>query len=344
MRLHWYIARRLLSILPVLFVMLLIMFTVSRLIPGDPVFEYLGVGTEEGMVDPEIIARVRAELGLDKPLYIQFLVYLNRIIHGDFGFSYSSHRPVIADIAERFMSTAELAVVSFLIIISVGVPLGIGCALKKEGVIDNIGRFIAIIGGGTPSYVVGIILQLTLSYHLGLFPLAGRFSMSMYIRNPIQRLTGLYLLDSLLTWRLDALVDCLSHLVLPAITLSTRGLAYVVRMTRTATLSVLGEEYIRTARAMGLDEHVVIWKYALRNALVMILTVTGIVFGGLLRGAFLVEAVFDWPGLGGYMVKAISWVDYPGILGTSLVICSIYLLVNLVVDVSYKIVDPRIEY
>jgi len=307
--------------------------------PGDPLFEYLGEAPT-----PEQIAKIREELGIDKPLYEQYCIYLWRLVHGDMGWSYSTRHRVFDDIIERFSATVELAVMSFLIIVIIGFPLGIACALRKEGPIDTLGRVVVLVGAGMPSFWLAIVLQILLYLFLGIAPVGGRISIYTSLHHPVRSISGLYVLDSILTGNTTAFVDSIRHLFLPSVVLSTRGLAIVTRMTRASMLEVMSEEYVRNARALGISERLVVWKYALRNTLVEGLTVLGIVTGLLLRGAVLVETVFDWPGLGSYMVNSISSLDYPAITGTGIFITLVYVTTNYAIDLLYKVVDPRIEY
>jgi len=318
----------------------LVIFSAIQLIPADPALVYLG----EINPTQEMIEKARHELGLDQPLYVQYFLYIGRIFQGDFGKSILTNRPVLSDLRDHFMATMELTWMAFLIALFCGVSLGITSATRRDSkLIDSGSRVISVVGVGTPVFWLALLLQLVFSGILGLFPMQGRVDQVVHLLYPIRRVTGLYLLDALLAGNWVALGNLFTHVVLPALTLSSRGLAMLSRLTRATMLETLEQDFIRTARAMGLSEKLVIYKYALRNCLVTVITVSGIVLGSLVEGSFLVETVFDWPGLGLYSVNAILYSDYSALMGSIFIITILFVLVNLVVDTMYTFVDPRIR-
>lgn len=302
-----FLVRRLLLLVPTLAGVTAAAFLMLHLTPGDPVTLMLGEFASRGEV-----ARLRAELGLDRPLLVQYLRYLDRTLHGDLGRSIRSHRPVVDEIADRFPSTLQLAVAAMTVAVGAALPLGVVAATARFPLVDSIVMVSALVGLSMPTFWSGLLLILVFSLVLGWFP--------------ITESRGL------------------AALVLPAVTLAAPAAAVLARMTRSSVLEVLRQEYIRTARAKGLGERVVVYRHALRNALVSVLTVVGLQFGGLLAGAVIVESVFARPGLGRLTVNAVLSRDFPLAQGVVLVIALLYILVNMGVDVLYVFLDPRIRY
>jgi peptide/nickel transport system permease protein len=305
-----YVLRRLLLLVPVLFGLSIFVFLLIHLAPGDPVETQLGIHAT-----PQTIARLRLSLGLDQPLPVQYLIWLNRMLHGDLGTSLYAHAPVTSLILQRFPTTLVLTISSTVVALLIGVPLGVLSATRRGGVTDNVGRLISIIGISIPVFWLGFLLMLAFAVKIPIFPAGG--SVSTY--GPIA-------------------------LVLPTLTLGAAFAGVIVRFTRASMLEVLGQDYVRTARAKGLSARTVNYRHALRNALIPLVTVVGLQVGVLLAGAVLTETVFSLPGLGLLMTDAVAARDYPLILGCVLFVAVLVVLVNLVVDLLYGVLDPRVRY
>ncbi len=288
----------------------------------------------------EQLKQITKELGLDKPLYVQYFTYLGRLIRGDFGRSILTRRPVLQDLLTYFPATLELTLVSMLIMIPLGIFFGVLSAVKRNSILDHVIRVFALSGVSMPVYWLGLILLLVFYFKLGIFPGPGR--LDPYITPP-QTITGLYIVDSILTGNWEALVNSVKHIVLPAVTLAYATTGMTARITRSSMLEVIGAEFIKTAKAKGLSPRRVIFKHALRNALIAPITLIGYEFGYLLAGAVLTETIFGWPGLGRYAVESMTNVDFPAVLGVVILTTFVYVLVNLAVDIAYVIIDPRIR-
>lgn len=330
-----YLFRRLLELVPVFFGVILVVFVISRLTPGDPAVVMLGE-----KATPEAVAQLRLALGLNDPLPVQFGRYLGRAVRGDFGRSIQSNERVVVDLATRFPATAELTFGAMLIASTVGVLTGVIAAARRNSWFDGVSMFVALFGFSMPIFWLGIMLILLFAWLLGWFPISGRLDLTV----DLARVTNFYLLDAVLTRNWAALGNALRHLVLPAVTLSTVPLAIIARMTRSSLLEVLRQDYVRTARAKGLAERRVVFGHALRNAAIPVITVIGLNVGSLLGGAILTETIFAWPGIGRLVVDAIFARDYPVVQGAVLVIAVVFVVVNLLVDLSYAALDPRIRY
>ena len=330
-----YLLRRLLEMVPVFFGVILVVFVISRLTPGDPARIILGE-----RATPEAMAQLREALGLDEPLPRQFVGYLGRAVRGDLGRSIQSNERVIIDLATRFPATVELTVSAMLIASTVGVLTGVLAAVRQNSWFDGFSMFAALFGFSMPIFWLGIMLILLFAWQLGWFPISGRLDFAI----ELQRVSNFYVIDALVTRNWAALTDALRHLVLPAVTLSTVPLAIIARMTRSSLLEVLRQDYVRTARAKGLAERRVVLAHALRNASIPVITVIGLNVGSLLGGAILTETIFAWPGVARLVVDAIFARDYPVVQGTVLVIAIVFVLVNLLVDLAYAYLDPRIRY
>ena len=335
MNLRAYIARRLLLMLFVLWGILTITFIIARVIPADPIGAILGPQAPE-----EIVEKVRREWGLDKPLWRQYIDYLIGAVQGDLGKSIKTNRPVMQDLLHFFPATIELATFSLIIAVLIGVPIGILSAIKKDSIIDHVSRVLALVGVSTPVFWLGLVLLYVFYYKLGIAPEPGRLSIGVELPRQI---TGMILLDSLLLGRFDVFVDALKHLILPSFVLGYYSSAYIMRITRSAMLETLNQEYIRMARAKGLREKLVLYRHALRNALIPTVTVIGITYGFLLEGAVLTETIFAWPGLGRYSTQAYLSLDYNAVMGATLLIALVYSIVNLAVDILYAFIDPRVR-
>lgn len=332
-----FIARRLLAALPVLLGISLITFGFLKLTgaKGGICAAILGERYTE-----ERCAVIRQKFGWDENLALQYGRYLTRTVQGDLGESMVTRRAVAAELGERFPATMELALVAMLLAVLVGVPLGIVAAARHNTWVDLSAMLVALGGVSMPVFWLGLMMIYVLAVRLDLFPTSGRLSSGMVL---VDR-THLHLIDSLLARDLPAFKDALHHLVLPAVALSTIPASIIARIARSAMLDVLGQDYIRTARAKGLGERAVVLRHALANALLPVVTVIGLQTGYLLSGAVLTETIFSWPGVGSWMVNAISSNDLPVVQGGVLVFAIVFVLINLLVDISYAWLDPRIRY
>ncbi|WP_324670388.1 ABC transporter permease [Geochorda subterranea] len=330
-----FVARRLVLMAIVLFGVLVITFVVSHVIPADPVGAILG-----GNAPPEKVAELRRQLNLDKPLPQQFVTYLAGAVRGDLGRSLRTGRPVTEDIGRFFPATLELALAATLVALAVGIPLGVVSAVGRNRLPDHVARVLSIVGVSMPVFWLGLVLLLVFYFRLGWLPGSGRLDL-FTIEPP--RVTGLLLVDSLLAREWEALRSALSHLVLPAVVLGFSATANVARTSRSSMLEVLFQDFVRTARAKGVPERAVVLRHALRNALIPTVTLVGLIFGSLLEGAVLTETIFSWPGLGRYITTGYLALDYPAVMGGTLYIAVVYSLVNLVVDILYAVIDPRVR-
>jgi len=288
----------------------------------------------------ETLAQMRAEWGLDKPLVVQYGIWLGHALRGDFGQSILTHQSVLVELVQRFPNTLELSIFAMIFATIIGMLAGIVSAVRRYSFWDYASMLVALFGVSMPVFWLAIILIMVFGIKLDLLPTGGRLGV-MYSITPI---THLYLVDSLLELRFPAFLDTLKHLILPAAALGTIPMAFVARITRSSMLDVMGQDYIRTARSKGLNERAIIIKHALRNAMIPIVTASGTEFAGLMGGAVLTETIFSWPGLGTYIVQAVSARDYPAVQGSVIFVALVVALVNLVVDIVYSYVDPRIRY
>ena len=326
--------KRVLGLLLVVFGVSLITFTISHLIPGDPARLIAGDRASDALV-----AGIRHQLGLDLPLYQQYGRYVLDLVQGDLGTSIRTNRPVLEDLQAFFPATLELALVALFLAILVGVPLGVLSAVYHNRAIDQIARTLAVTGISTPAFWMGLGAIVLFYGHLGWLPGGGRLSEGL---TPPSTITGFYLIDALLAGNFSLFVDALKHLILPAATLGFVTLGVISRQIRSAMLDQLGEDYIRTARAYGLSKWTVILRHALPNALIPSVTVLGLTLGDLLYGAVLTETVFAWPGMGAYVVKSIQSLDFPAVMGFAILVSFIYVLLNMAIDLLYRVIDPRI--
>ncbi len=330
-----YIIRRLLLAVPVLIGLSMLLFAFVHLLPGDPATAILGQHAT-----PERVAAMRAYLHLDQPLWQQYLIYVNNLLHGDFGTSVVNSQPVIKEFLIRFPATVELALAAMLFASLVGIPLGRYAARHAQGWQDGIVTVVSLLGISIPVFVLGLSLQYIFAVQLGWLPASGRIDP----RAHVELHTNLMLVDSLLNGRPDLFVDGLSHLLLPAIALGSIPLAIITRITRASVLDVANEDHVRTARAKGLQEKRVDTRHVMRNAWLPVVTVLGLQVGGLLAGAVITETVFGWGGVGRYVVDAIDNRDYVVVQNVILIFAIIFLVVNLIVDVLYAFLNPRIRY
>jgi dipeptide transport system permease protein len=311
-------------------------FFLIRLVPGDPIEAMAG---ERG-IDPARHEQLRRDLGFDQPLLLQYGIYVGRVLHGDLGRSIVTREAVLSEFAALFPATVELALCAMLFALVLGLPAGILAAVRRNTVLDHGVMGIALTGYSMPIFWWGLLLILLFSVELDLTPVSGRIAVEYYI----EPVTGFLLVDSLISGERGAFASALSHIILPAIVLGTVPLAVIARMTRSAMLEVLGEDYIRTARAKGLPPHRVILIHALRNALIPIVTVIGLQVGVLFTGAILTETLFSWPGVGKWLIEAINRRDYPVLQGGILLIGMVVMGVNLLVDLTYGLINPRIRH
>jgi dipeptide transport system permease protein len=311
-------------------------FFLIRLVPGDPIETMAG---ERG-IDPTRHEQLRHELGFDRPLLVQYGGYVVRVLHGDLGRSIVTHEAVLSEFSVLFPATVELALCAMLFALVFGLPAGILAAVRRNSIFDHGVMGVALTGYSMPIFWWGLLLILLFSVQLDLTPVSGRIAVEYFI----EPVTGFLLIDSLLSSDRGAFASALSHMVLPAIVLGTVPLAVIARMTRSAMLEVLGEDYIRTARAKGLPAYRVIWIHALRNALIPIVTVIGLQIGVLFTGAILTETIFSWPGVGKWLIEAINRRDYPVLQGGMLLIGAVVMGVNLLVDLTYGLINPRIRH
>jgi len=333
-----FLLRRLASSAVVLAGVSVITFALARLLPSDPAAIFIGP-----RAGPETIARVREELGLNEELHVQYFVYMRDMLGGDWGTSIATRRPVIDDIAARLPASIELIVAAMLIALPVGLALGMLSARWHGRPMDMGVRVVSIIGVSLPAFFLGLLLQILFFRQLDILPLAGRVGSDLRFTSPIDAVTGLYLIDAIVTANWTAAMDVTWHLILPAITLAAYPIGLISRMTRSSMLETLGKDYVRTARAYGLHERLIVSRLALRNAMVPVLTVIGLTLAYMLTGTFFVEFVFNWPGLGTYAIDAILATDYPAIMGIALIGAAAYVVINLVVDLLQAWVDPRIR-
>jgi peptide/nickel transport system permease protein len=337
MNLLRFFARRIAFMVLVLFGISIIIFFLTRVVPSDPAALYVGP-----MARPEQIEAARTKLGLDQPLPLQYVHYMGDLVRGNWGTSLRTRQPVIEDIIRFLPNSLELIGMAMLIAVIIGVPLGALVARYKDRFLDHFARLGSIAGVSIPSFWLALLLQILLVRNLDLLPLGGRISMSIGIISPVQELTGFMILDAFISGNYVALIDLLRHSIMPVLTLAAYPVGMFTRMTRSTMLEVLGNDYIRTARAFGITEKRITFIYALKNAFGPTLTVIGLTFAYALLGAFFVEVIFSWPGIGTYAVKGILSMDYPAILGACLVVAFFYIVVNLVIDLLQSFLDPRI--
>jgi peptide/nickel transport system permease protein len=334
-KLGQFVTRRLLALIPVLLGVSIVVFALIRMIPGDPVIVMLGERAR-----PEDIERVREEMGFNRPIYIQYLEWMGRVVRGDLGKSIINRTEVMDELKYRLSATIEMIVVGMIIGMGVGISIGILSALRRNSWIDLVATAGALLGVSMPIYWLALILVYALAVNRAIFPPSARLDVNL----EVVRRTGFMLLDTLLMGDVRLFLNALWHLILPSFVLSTVIMPILARLTRASMLEVMRQDYVRTAEAKGLRHRVVIMRHALKNALLPIVTVVGLQLGGLLGGALLTETIFSWPGMGLWTYRAILSRDYPIVQGAVLVSATIYVVVNLLVDISYAYLDPRIRY
>jgi peptide/nickel transport system permease protein len=330
-----YLVRRLLLLVPILLGVSLLIFFWIRALPGSPAESLLGE-----RATPALVKAYRHEYGFDRPVYVQYWKYLQTTVKGDLGVSIADHRRVIDDIKTRFPATVELALAAMIFAVGVGVPLGFLAAKRHGGVFDNVSLVASLLGISIPIFFLAIILKYIFAIRLGWLPSVGRISITLDVKHP----TNFYILDAIIQGQWSVLWDVIKHLILPAIALGSIPLAIITRITRAAVLDVQNEDYVRTARSKGLPPYTVDRRHVLRNALLPVTTIIGLQTGLLLSGAVLTETVFAYPGMGSWLRDAIFNRDYPVLQGGILFLAVVFVLVNLIVDLSYAIINPRIRY
>lgn len=332
-----FIVRRLALGILVLFGVVLITFVLTRVIPSDPAAQWVGP-----RATPEQIKAAKIELGLDKPIYVQFWKYLQGLIRGDLGRSLRSHQPVAQELKSYLPATIELVLISTIAATLIGLPLGVLSAKRKDEWLDHLCRFFSVGAVSLPTFWMGLGLQLICYRVLGILPMGDRLSTEVKLFYDIPRITGFLLFDSLITGNSVVFKDALVHMILPGIVIATYPIGLVARMTRSALLEILNEDYIRAARSYGLRERTVLWSYALKNSLGPTATVVTLSIGYSLVNTFLVESIFSWPGIGNYVASAVIRLDYPAIMGVTIFSACAYVMLNLVADLIIAL-DPRVR-
>ena len=331
------ILQRLLMMVPLMVGMTLISFVVSHTLPADPVGANLG---QRSMEDPQIVAAFRAQWGLDKPLPQQYLTYLGNLLQGNMGMSIRTHMQVADDLGRYLPASAELAIAATLVGTLLGIPFGVASAVRRNQWLDHVLRAVSLLGVSSPVFWLGLVALYVFYFRLGWLPGPGRLDVGM--PEP-PHLTGMYTFDSLVAGDWPALSSSLRHLILPGLVLASVYLGLVTRMTRSSMLEVLSADYVRTARGKGLKARSVVYRHALGNALIPTITVLGLAFGDVLAGTVLTETIFSWPGIGRYAYESAVTLDFPAIMGVSLVIAAVFITVNLATDIAYVMLDPRLR-
>jgi peptide/nickel transport system permease protein len=333
-----FFLRRIVTSLLVLIGVSIITFFLARVVPSNPAALYIGPKARQEDID-----RVTKQLGLDRPLPVQYIVYMQELLHGDLGTSISTKKPITEELAGRIPATLELLFSGMFCATLIGVPLGVLSARSQGKLFDVLVRILSIAGVSMPAFFLGLVLQIVFFRNLEILPLAGRVDSDLRFTAPLTQITNFILFDSFVTRNWVTLKDAFLHLILPSLTLAAYPMGLIARMTRAAMLETLEQDYIRTARAYGIKQHIIIYLYALKNAISPTLTVIGLTFAFALTGTFFVEIIFNWPGLGLFTVRSLLNVDYPAIMGMTLFGATGYVLINLIVDLIQAWVDPRVS-
>jgi peptide/nickel transport system permease protein len=331
-----YLMTRVLGMVVMIVLATLVVFIIASLVPADPILAQLG---DMQAADKALVAAYRAKWGLDLPLWEQYWIFLTRLVHGDFGISISSQRPVLADIAQYAPATIELSTVAFALAVLVGVPLGVLAAVRRDSWIDHVARLLSLVGVSAPTFWLAFIMLALFYGGLRIAPGPGRLDV-IYLPPPT--VTGLYLIDSALAGQWTVFRNAAAHLVLPGIVLAATTLGLITRTTRAAMLDALHQDYVRVARAKGMAEWAIVRRHALPNALIPVVTLGGLAYAVLLSGTVLTETIFSWPGLGRYTFRSAVSLDFPAIMGITFIVAVVYLVINLIVDLSYALLDPRV--
>lgn len=330
-----YLLRRIGFMILVLFGVTTVVFFLSHVVPSDPVRMALGPDATQEMVDNYV-----RERGLDKPLIVQYGIYLEHVLHGDFGNSILTRQKVSKDLARFIPATVELMIPSLVISVAVGLFLGVVAAVRRGHWFDHTSRLLSLFGMSMPIFWLGLMLQVIFYKELNWLPSSGRLDSGL---SPPPFVTGLYTIDSLVAGQWAVFLSALKHLTLPAVALSSINIGLIARISRTSLLDELSADYVRTARGKGLPERTVIYGHALRNALIPVVTVLGMRIGAMFGGAVLTETVFAWPGVGRYAVNGLRWMDFPVVMGFTLWTCFVFTVMNILVDLSYSFLDPRVR-
>jgi peptide/nickel transport system permease protein len=338
MRLVIFISKRMLGLLALLLVLSTLVFFFSRSLPGDVAALYIG-----GMAKPEQIARARVELGLDKPIYVQYIRYMKKLFQGDMGISLRTHRPVLQDLKEKIPMSFELVLLALVLGAAMGISSGCFAALKQGMWFDEIFKWVTSACVSIPIFFMALVLQLLFFNVLGWFPLQGRIDSMLEFTNPIEQVTGFSLIDTLITGNYTAFINVTWHMVLPVLALFVAPFGIIARLTRSSLLEVMPQDYILAARAAGINEGVLFFRYGLRNALSPVLTVVGLSVALALLATFYVEMIFNWPGIGYYALASIISLDYTALMGVTMMIGSVYVIANTLTDIVRKVLDPRIK-
>jgi peptide/nickel transport system permease protein len=314
----------------------LVVFVIANQVPADPILAQLG---DMQAADEALVAAYRARWGLDLPIWQQYWIFISGLMHGDFGVSISSQRPVLDDIVQYAPATIELSTVAFLLAVTVGVPLGVLAAVKRDSWIDHVARMLSLVGVSAPTFWLAFMFLALFYGGLQIAPGPGRLDV-VFLAPP--SVTGSYLIDSALAGQWDTFRNAAAHLVLPGIVLAATTLGLITRTTRAAMLESLHQDYVRVARAKGLSERAIILGHALPNALIPVVTLGGLAYAVLLSGTVLTETIFSWPGLGRYTFRSAVSLDFPAIMGITFIVAVVYLVINLLVDLTYAVLDPRV--
>ena len=331
-----YLIARVAGMIVMIVLATLVVFLIATQVPADPILAQLG---DMQAADEELVAAYRARWGLDLPIWQQYWIFLTGLVQGDFGVSISSQRPVLADIAQYAPATIELSTVAFLLAVVVGVPLGVLAAVRRDSWIDHLARLLSLIGVSAPTFWLAFIFLALFYGGLRIAPGPGRLDVVFL---PPPAVTGLYLIDSALAGQWDVFQNAAAHLVLPGIVLAATTLGLITRTTRAAMLDALNQDYVRVARAKGMAEWAIVRRHALPNALIPVVTLGGLAYAVLLSGTVLTETIFSWPGLGRYTFRSAVTLDFPAIMGITFIVAVVYLVINLIVDLSYALLDPRV--
>jgi peptide/nickel transport system permease protein len=331
-----YLGQRLVAAVLMMVMATLVVFLIANTVPGDPVLAQLG---DMAASNQEFVAEFRAKMGLDRPLWQRYWIFLAGLTHGDLGVSIATQRPVIEDIKQYAPATIELSTIAFLLSLMIGIPLGIIAAVRRDSWIDHVARFASLIGVSSPTFWLAFIALAVFYGGLQIAPGPGRLDPAALAPPTV---TGLFLLDSVVDRDWETLYDVIAHLVLPSLVLAAATLGLITRTTRASMLETLGQEYIRVAKAKGLKQIAVVMRHALPNALIPVVTVGGLAYANLLTGAVMTESIFSWPGLGRYTFRSAVAVDFPAILGITLLVAMVYVVINLLTDLSYALLDPRV--
>lgn len=332
-----FIGKRLLYLVVMLLGVATLVFILTKLIPGDPTVANL---SQRALSDPEVVAAYKAKYGLDKPVIVQYFMYLGNLLQFDLGTSIRTNNAVLSELARCYPATVELALFSIVLAAVFGILFGVISAIKRNSILDQIVRAISVTGVSIPSFWFALLVLFFFYYKLGWFPGPGRLSTAF---SAPETVTGLYVIDSLLEGNVPKALDALSHLILPGTVLAAFTMGLITRTTRSNLLDVMSTDYVRTARAKGLSKVSLIMKHALGNALIPVLTVIGLGLGNLLGGTVLVETIFNWPGVGQFAYESVMSNDYPAIIGVALLIALNYMVINTIVDILYGVIDPRVR-